>query len=141
VDQPWRSRRRSVSGQPAERPLECGRGVAHLVQPPAPFRELVRLGEADAAGVGAMDRGQRLRTLFQQATAPRLIEAPVDAPAERLTADRFADQKRITQRRRGIVDSKDVGDWSARGRRAPLDRRLQFHAGVYVVRGAGAQDQ
>ncbi len=37
VHQPWRRRRGPVRVQPAKRPLECGRGVAHLVEPVAPL--------------------------------------------------------------------------------------------------------
>ena len=44
VHQPRRRRRRPVRGQPAERPLECRRGVAHLVESVAPLGQLVGAG-------------------------------------------------------------------------------------------------
>ena len=141
VHQHLRRRRRPVCGEPAERPLECRCGVAHLVESVAPLGELVGRGQADPVRVGAVDRGQRLRALLQQSLAAGVVECALDPPDDRLAADGVADQERIAQCGRGIVGRQDVRDRCARGGRALLDRGLQLHARMHVVGRAGAQDQ
>ena len=72
VHQPRWCRRRPVGREPPKRPLECRCGIAHFVESVAPLGQLLGLLEADPVGVGAVDGGQRLRTLFEQpARAPR----------------------------------------------------------------------
>src|SRR6476659_1887581 len=93
---PWTRRdgrrRWPVGGQPAERPLEGGGGVAHLVEAIAPLGQLFGLGEADPVRVGPVDGGERLGALPQQAVAARVVEGAMDAPDDCLATDRVADQ-------------------------------------------------
>ena len=75
VHQNPRRRRRPVGGQPAKRPLEGRRGIAHLVEAVAPLAELIGLCQADALGVGAVDGGKRLGALPKQPLATGIVEA------------------------------------------------------------------
>src|SRR5262245_66056130 len=65
----------------------------------------------------------------------------MDAPDDRLTVDRVADQVRVAQCRRRIVGSKDVWNRRARGRRTLLRTGFELHTRVHVVGWSGAQDQ
>ena len=104
----WR-RRGSMCGQPAERPLESGGGVGHIVELLSPLAELVLLDEAGSARLRPVDRGQRLRTLNQQLSAALVVESALNATHDRLTGDLVADQERIAQCGRGIGCHQDVG--------------------------------
>ena len=141
VHQACLRRRGPVRVQPAKRPLECGRGVAHVVEPLSPFGELVDVGQAHPIGVGAMDGCQRLRALLQQPFAAGLVKGALDPPDDRFAADGVANEVRIAQCGRGIVRRKDVRDGCTRSGRALLNLGLQFHSGMHVVGRTGAQDQ
>lgn len=145
VHQHRRRRVGPVCGQPAKPPFEGGGGVAHVVEAPAPFVELVLVCQARAVWVGAVNGGRRLRALPQQSGAAGVpvtgVEPALDAPHDGLALDLIADKKRITQCRRRIVGDQDVGDRSAGGRGGGLGPGLEFHAGMHVVGWTGAQDQ
>ena len=127
VHQNPRRRRWPVSGQPAKRPLEGRRGIAHLVEAVTPLAELIGLCQADALGVGAVDGGKRLGALPQQPLATGIVEAAVDSSDDRLAADGITDEVRIAECGRGIVRGQDVGDRCTGGGRPLLHTRLQLH--------------
>ena len=71
----------------------------------------------------------------------RIVELPLDAADDGLALDLVADQEWIAQSANRVVGDQDMGDRRAGSSGGGLSAGLELHAGVHVVRRAGAQDE